>query len=1395
MVYNLGLTAPICGKAENMKNAAALLLFALALAASPAAAQVTSLSHVFLLGKTLKDTDGDQLADRVALCIVIPDSPTAAELAAAADIASRANFDSLSQDLTGLVRRESDAGRIDRLENPILLGTNVKWLKDALRGGDLEAPAVGPNEGLVSVFAFKAQTGIFITAGSEEALLQTARAFFLRWPYLWDIWGREEGQTFATLERDIDQFLSAENVHLQRTVIRSVLYEFPPAPKGPNSLKKLSFNNGEIKNLTADINFTDEDDLTTAAKAFDSLRLTHLRGQKSEVLDYAGCARITMTLRFGKNKVEAVLPRQGYPKRMLTASYKDLSRADGAGHEFDLTGLFTAKGFYGDMDKDGILDTLDSQIIIPAGSAPRAVASLASRLVLNTAGATFPIVALDREIEPRKALTAPLLVGPTTQTQELIRVGKFAPPPLENSTGLVAVIPKAFNKSSALAILGADAIGLEKTLGYLSRIFPYFETYGPGRPQIGEVPVDLERFLKGERGAAEAYFLPALRKALDELKDKELETLKVEILLPKPNPKFEDEVKRACAAAVKTPAVEISAAAMSSGRKILEKEQKFSWEGADAFDLVKDKLKDAPASPAPLKINLGLSESPEVRSRIRKQIEQYAAEQLKQPAEVEVSSSYKQGFFWLTEKILPALKGKGIAQLIVRFAEEKGDFRKPKRFYAEPTRWLQELYPADEILARDLALPLDKIRFEMSPILSTVYEATALDAKNAVVFEQSFSPRIKEIPYLKLLPEWGQVKLTTGWARIERGGDMLYDGPLASDLEKFWNYYQDEILAPVYSHILKKTGGAPTFSKQPFFKQLRVELWASEPDYRLGLDEEIVSSLEALHDEIYFDTLDFLRGITDIDAEEGELPEDTQRFSAPGNVLPVIHASTEGEAPRIKVVFEDWAGPAPQLTLKWKEAGREEASRCLTFPTLKSKPIQLPAFVYNGLEEKLDSLSAELDFEKESDYLALLDLLPAYRELLGRDALPAALSYPALTSLHLRLKCRDLFKEEVLPVSVPAESKPGTVPAPPRPGESIVDTTRILAPEDVADLTLRLGRFPILRTWIGGHSYEGRDVPIIEAYKPGGDYVSIPRLIALKPTIYLSGRQHANEVSSTTYILKLAELLATDKTYQDYVGRINFVLQPLENPDGAALAFDLQKLTPFHSLHAGRYGSLGIDIGSLGGSSRPILPEALVRRELYAKWAPDIYLNLHGYPSHEWVQQFSDYSPYLFRDYWIPKGWFTYFKSLNLSIYARYKEAGEELRGFITTEMNADPRIKESNKKFTDRYFRWAARWQPYIDPLELYDGVDIYARRRTGTESRLTLRSQTTYAEETPELMDETASGAWLDFLSTQGLSYLRAHLKYLSQAKFETVRVEEEAGERVRIQLLRGRPGSTKK
>jgi len=1361
--------------------------------AAAGTADIGSLSQLFVPGKAVLDTDGDGLPDRVALTVIIPDNPTPAELALAADIAARANFESLAQSFS-LVKRESEVADLEKAENPVLIGTNVKWLKSAVKDGDIALPALTATQGYVAVFATKVQTGLFLAAGSEDALLQAGRAFFLRWPYFWDIWGREEGATFETLERDITRFLDAEAVTLQRTIVRSVLYDFPDLKNAPRGLKKIAFHSGEIQDLGLDIHFTDEEDLQKSVRAFEGLRSSHARGQKTEILSYSGCGQVSVALKFGKTTALSVLPRLGRPKRMLTPAFKDAPRGDGAGKEFDLLGVLSTKGVYGDIDRDGIVDAVETRIVIPRTGLVRGVAPLASKIVLHTAGASFPLVVLDREVEFPKGLTAPILVGPNTFTQDLQRLGKLVLPPLEPAMGLIRTVPRAFNKSSALVVAAADPAGLEKTLGYLSLGFPYFDGAGAGRPQLKDAAEDVERFLKGEKGAAEAYFAGELRKIIEGFKDRDLESLKVECLLPQKNPAFEDEVRR-MASVLKGLYVEVRSEARTGAKKMFEKERSFTWEADDALSVVRERL-SAPANvQEPVRVSLGLSESPDVRLRLKKQIETELRESLRlENVEVEVLSAYKQGFFWLLEKVLPALKGKPVAQLVVQFAEEKEDLSQPKRFYAEPTRWLQELYPVDEILSRELALPLEKIIFEMVPAGEPVYRAIALDARNAPLVEHSFSPRLREISYLKPLPEWGKVKVTSGWVKVERGGAVIEDAILPTDLERIWTFYQDEALVPLYAQVLKKTGNAPTFSKQPYFKQLRTEVWASEPDFRLGLDEEIVSSLEALHDEIYFDTLDFLRGITDIDAGD-DVPEDTSRFSAPGNVFPVIHPSTEGGPPRVRITAEDWLATGPQMTVTWKERDREEANRKVSFPAFRPKATSLPALLYNGLEERIELLSFELGFEGEADYAALIDLLASYRDLKDKGALAADLSYPKLNSLAFVLKCGEMSKEERVSVTSAgppaAEPKPGPLP----PGQPIVDTTKILSPEMTLEAVGRLAAFPSLRTYIAGKSYEGRPVPVIEAFSPVGPYVSIPRLIAQKPTLYLSGRQHANEVSSTNYILKLAELLATDKAYGDFVRRVNFVLHPMENPDGAALAYDLQNLTPFHSLHAGRYSSLGLEIGTMTGASRPLLPEAAVKRDLNAKWFPDISLNLHGYPSHEWVQAFSNYSPYLFRDYWIPKGWFAYVRSLTLPIYDRFKAAGEEIRSFIVAEMNADPKIKESNKKFYDRYFRWATRWQPHLAVLELYDGLNLYAKRRGSTESRLSARAQTTYLEETPELMDETARGAWLDFLSTQGLAYLRAHIDYLARAKFEIVRVEEEFQDRIRLQILRGRPGTTKK
>ena len=77
-----------------------------------------------------------------------------------------------------------------------------------------------------------------------------------------------------------------------------------------------------------------------------------------------------------------------------------------------------------------------------------------------------------------------------------------------------------------------------------------------------------------------------------------------------------------------------------------------------------------------------------------------------------VLSAYKQGYSWLYDVVRPALKGKAIDRLTIRFAKigPPADWKQEGMF--PPTRWLLELYPIDEILAKELEIDLKKITFE-----------------------------------------------------------------------------------------------------------------------------------------------------------------------------------------------------------------------------------------------------------------------------------------------------------------------------------------------------------------------------------------------------------------------------------------------------------------------------------------------------------------------------------------------------------------------------------------------------------------------------------------------------------------------------------------------------------
>src|SRR5262249_14064366 len=170
------------------------------------------------------------------------------------------------------------------------------------------------------------------------------------------------------------------------------------------------------------------------------------------------------------------------------------------------------------------------------------------------------------------------------------------------------------------------------------------------------------------------------------------------------------------------------------------------------------------------------------------------------------------------------------------------------------------------------------------------------------------------------------------------------------------------------------------------------------------------------------------------------------------------------------------------------------------------------------------------------------------------------------------------------PAPGPDITKPlpaGYTPAAGAPRQPIVQWDTPIPPPEAYDMLAKLSTFKEATVYKVGDSYLGKEIWAMDLMPPiDASHWSQAKMTTLKPTVVYSERQHANEVSSTSHVLKLAELLVTDAQFRKKLDKVNVVIHPVTNPDGAQLAYDLYKITPDYSLHAGYLASLGADVTS-----------------------------------------------------------------------------------------------------------------------------------------------------------------------------------------------------------------------
>ncbi len=149
------------------------------------------------------------------------------------------------------------------------------------------------------------------------------------------------------------------------------------------------------------------------------------------------------------------------------------------------------------------------------------------------------------------------------------------------------------------------------------------------------------------------------------------------------------------------------------------------------------------------------------------------------------------------------------------------------------------------------------------------------------MLRRTFEPKFVERAFFDRFPDYEHVRVTTGWIKADVAGRDVADERIATDPERFWDHFQSKTLPALYDHVMALGKGKPRAEDAPFFGELTVDLTLSEPEYRLPIDQEQISSMEALHEEIYFNTLHFFDVMGRFTRGAG--------LAYPGRVIPMVH--------------------------------------------------------------------------------------------------------------------------------------------------------------------------------------------------------------------------------------------------------------------------------------------------------------------------------------------------------------------------------------------------------------------------------------------------------------------------------------------------------------------------
>ena len=1418
------------------------------------------LADPFATGWMLVDTNGDGIADAISGKIIVSDKPSAAENSAAANFAARFAYGSTGLTLPLVI----PSATLREDEPAIRFLVSERGAAEGLDKFLIKIPEAG--EGAV----FQENNWLTIYAKSDSGLTAAAEAYSARAPYQWKVPGEKlSGITDAVNAAghgDSAKLIELTYVHGEQGIHCAVLSA------------SFSISRADLANVFAGGHLTAVHEVIVTGHG------TNVSAMNPKPLPAATAPAAGANA--GGNagaSANAENPAAGGENAGANVGEAGAGgaaggAAAGAPTKLDLATLFTSHGLFTGSARMPVPSSSDAHLYVPAGAAGIAMANLAARMGMEATGITLPIASPAADATPRQVRTQAVIAGDSALAQEAekkLRAGDTAAEQAEKQLapgeGELRIVDEAFGRRAAILTRGDEA-GSTAALDLVAGHFP--NVWEPGKQYLSleEIRYDLHRFFSLRSGAGQAsaalYHLDQWMKEINASPNGSagVKDVKAEVYVELADPNLTNFVRTRLEQGLKASNVEVKTDSLHAGTRCCDKdpnlhfqdraypfhqaapdyEQDFviPWEGTR----LQDAVKKASAQIRPgqkVEVLARVSEGPEERVKLQ----QLITEQLitagadKNHLSVEILCAYKQGYSWLMDEIAPALAGKNVASIQIDFAKDVDPTGERAMF--SPARWVQELYPVDEMLAKKLNLPLEKITLNEidPPGNGSTYRVRALDAAGKEILNREFTVATTMQPYSGVIKTYEEVQVETGWVRMEVGAKTVLNERIPTDIEEYWDKYQNVILPKVYHFVMKQVKGDLRQEFAPPFDTLKLDIHLSEPDYSIGLDKERISTLEAIQEDTFYATDTFINMMGDL--------KTGRAISYIGRVLPIVHGSEDGKDGRVHVEFYGKAAANPVVRLSWTDAQGKHQERERNLPVIGGEimPRLIQARVRagaDGIENLTWLLPADFMQDKYDDWLkeegqdqvdrSIFSVEAAKGEIHWLEQMHDAglyrdeIAYPHLKQMAMEFELPPVLKANVnapaerafasWPVSQPAHARPmisdyaGKLTRTP-----IVQWDEPISPTENAEILARLATYPGVNVYWMGKSYLGQDVWAADVMLPSPSVLhSWAKESTLKSAIIYSGRQHANEVSSTSHIDKLGEQLVTDPKAREALKQVNVVLHPIDNTDGAQLSVDEAKITPDNLLHLGYHGALSADVSAGQAETDPVYPESRNRKRLIDAWLPDAFLNPHGYPSHEWVQPFSEYSGWVQsreganagRAWWIPRGWFTSLGYLRDENHPYSMQIAYALRDEIVEAERNVPGLLPLETRMNDRYERFGQRWQPRDMYQPIVNGIRIYMALK-GTAGRggaagsaagaggaaapgsggvTGLSPDITWDAGYTEAPDETAHGDYMKLLASAGLAFDYVHLNYLSQGKLRITRTEREAPGGVQWSVARARP-----